>query len=67
MKFCSDVEYKDQKDKMLLEEQYFFDSKTKGELISSKIDRLVAIYTSKFKWAWGAQFLSHTLLLKLVK
>ena len=43
MKFCSDVEYKDQKDKMLLEEQYFFDSKTKGELISSKIDRLVAI------------------------
>ena len=27
MKFCSDVEYKDQKDKMLLEEQYFFDKR----------------------------------------
>jgi hypothetical protein len=34
-----------------LEKQYFFDSEPKGEVISSKIDRLVAIYTSKFKWA----------------
>jgi hypothetical protein len=40
---------------------YFIDSKPKGEVISSKIDRLAAIYTSKFKWAWRAQFLSHTL------
>jgi hypothetical protein len=44
-----------------LEEQYFFDSEPKGEVLSSKIDRLAAIYTSKFKWAWRAQFLSHTL------
>jgi hypothetical protein len=44
-----------------LEEQYFIDSEPKGEVISSKIDRLAAIYTSKFKWAWRAQFLSHTL------
>ena len=36
----------------------FIDSEPKGEVISSKIDQLAAIYTSKFKWA---QFLSHTL------
>ena len=46
---------------MLLEEQYFIDSETKGEVISFKIDRSVAIYTSKLKCAWGAQFLSHTI------
>ena len=34
-------------------------SEPKGEVISSKIDRVAAIYTSKFKWAWQAQFLSH--------
>ena len=44
-----------------LEKQYFIDSEPKVEVISSKIDRLAAIYTSKFKWAWGAQFLSHIL------
>jgi hypothetical protein len=44
-----------------LEEQYFIDSEPKGEVISSKIDQLAAIYTSKLKWAWRAQFLSHTL------
>ena len=33
----------------------------KGEVISSKIDPLAAIYTSKFKWAWRPQFLNHTL------
>jgi hypothetical protein len=43
-----------------LEKQHFIDSEIKGEVISSKIDRLAAIYTSKFKWAWRAQFLSHT-------
>ena len=36
-------------------------SEPKVEVISSKIDRMAAIYTSKFKWAWRAQFLSHTL------
>ena len=35
-----------------LKEQYFIDSESKGEVISSKIDRLATIYTSKFKWAW---------------
>ena len=44
-----------------LGKQYFIDSEPKGEVISSKIDQLAAIYTSKFKWAWWAQFLSHTL------
>jgi hypothetical protein len=44
-----------------LKEQYFIDSEPKGEVISSKIDQLAAIYTSKFKWARRAQFLSHTL------
>ena len=44
-----------------LEKQYFIDSESKGDVITSKIDQLVAIYTSKFKWAWRAQFLSHTL------
>ena len=44
-----------------LEKQYFIDSEPKGEVITSKIDRLAAIYTSKFKWVWRAQFLSHTL------
>ena len=44
-----------------MEEQYFTDSEPKREVISSKIDRLAAIYTSKFKWAWRAQFLSYTL------
>ena len=47
--------------KSTLEKQYFIDSEPKGEVISSKIDRVAAIYTSKFKWAWRAQFLSHTL------
>ena len=47
--------------KSTLEKQYFIDSEPKGEVISSKIDQLAAIYTSKFKWAWRAQFLSHTL------
>ena len=42
-------------------EQYFIDSKPKQEVINSKIDQLAAIYTSKFKWAWRAQFLSQTL------
>ena len=41
-----------------LEEQYFI--RRKGEVISSKIDRLVAIYTSKLKWAEQANFLSQT-------
>ena len=43
------------------EKQYFIVSEPKGEVISSKIDRLAAIYISKFKWAWRAQFLSRTL------
>ena len=47
--------------KNTLEKQYFIVSEPKGEVISSKIDQLVAIYTSKFKWAWRGQFLSHTL------
>ena len=41
-----------------LGEQYFIDSEPKGEVISSKIDQLAAIYTSKLKWAWQAQFLA---------
>ena len=32
----------------------FGDSEPKGEVISSKIDQLAAIYTSKFKYAWWA-------------
>ena len=44
-----------------LEKLYFIDSESKGEVSSSKIDQLAGIYTSKFKWAWRAQFLSHTL------
>jgi hypothetical protein len=47
--------------KSTFEKQYFIDSESKGEVISSKIDRLAAIYTSKFKWAGWAQSLSHTL------
>jgi hypothetical protein len=60
--------------KSTLEKQCLIDYEPKGEVISSKIDRLAAIKTSKFKWAWQAQFLSHTLqiwkstyLLKLLK
>ena len=45
--------------KSTLKEQYFIDSEPKGEVISSKIDRLAAIYISKFKWVWRAQSLSH--------
>ena len=58
--------------KSILEKQYFIVSEPKVEVISSKINRVAAIYTSKFKWAWRAQFLSHTFqileinLLKLV-
>ncbi len=37
--------------KSTLEKQYFIDSEPKGEVISSKIDRLAAIFISKFKWA----------------
>ena len=44
-----------------LQKQYFIVSEPKVEVISFKIDRLAAIYTSKFKWKWRAQFLSHTL------
>ena len=47
--------------KSTLEKQYFIVSEPKVEVISSKIDRVAAIYTSKFKWTWRAQFLSHTL------
>ena len=47
--------------KSTLEKQYFIVSEPIGEVISSKIDRMAAIYTSNFKWAWRAQFLSHTL------
>ena len=36
-------------------------SEPKVEVISSKIDRVAAIYTSKLKWAQRAQFLSRTL------
>jgi hypothetical protein len=36
-------------------------SQLEKSLSSSKIDRLAAISTSKFKWPWWAQFLSHTL------
>ena len=36
-------------------------SEPKVEVISTKIDRLAAIYISKFKWAWWIQFFSHTL------
>jgi hypothetical protein len=39
-----------------LGKQYFIVSEPKEEVISPKIDRLVANYTSKFKWAWWAQF-----------
>ena len=35
-----------------LEKQYFIVSDPKVEVISTKIDRVAAIYTSKFKWAW---------------
>jgi hypothetical protein len=44
-----------------LEKQYFIVSEPKVEVISTKIDGVAAIYTSKFKWAWRAQFLSRTL------
>ena len=44
-----------------LQKQYFIVSEPKVEVISSKIDCVAAIYTSKFKWAWRPQFLSHTL------
>jgi hypothetical protein len=44
-----------------LEKQYFIDSEPKEEVISSKIERLAAIFNSKFKWLWRSQFLSHTL------
>jgi hypothetical protein len=47
--------------KSTLEDQYFIDSEPKGEVFSSKIHQLAVIYTSKFKWAWRGQFLSHTL------
>ena len=47
--------------KSTLKKQYFIVSEPKVEVISSKIDRVAAIYTSKFKWAWRAQFLSRTL------
>ena len=47
--------------KSTLEKQYFIVSKPKGEVISSKIDGVAAIQISNFKWAWRAQFLSHTL------
>ena len=47
--------------KTILEKQYIIDSEPKGEVNSSEIDRLAAISTSKFKWTWRAQFLSHTL------
>jgi hypothetical protein len=47
--------------KSTFQKQYFIDSKPKQEVINSKIDQLAAIYTSKFKWAWRAQFLSQTL------
>ena len=43
------------------EKQYFIVSEPKGEVVSSKIDGLAAIYISKFNWAWRAQLLSHTL------
>ena len=43
------------------EKQYFIESEPKTKVISSKIDQLAAIYTFKSKWAWRAQFLSHTL------
>ena len=36
-------------------------SEPKVEVISSKIECVAAIYTSKFKWAWRAQFLRHTI------
>ena len=44
-----------------MKKQYFIVSEPKGEVISSKIDRVAAIYTSKFNSACRAQFLSHTL------
>ena len=47
--------------KSTLKEQYFIDSEPKGEVISFKINQFTAIYTSKFKWAWWAKFLSRTL------
>ena len=47
--------------KSTLEKQHFIVSEPKVEVISFKTDRVAAIYTSKFKWAWRAQFLSHTL------
>ena len=47
--------------KSTMEKEYFIVSEPKVEVISSKIDRVAAIYTSKFKWAWRAQFLSRTL------
>ena len=49
------------KTKSILEKQNFIVSEQKGEVISSKIDQLAAMYTSKFRWAWWAQFLIHTL------
>ena len=36
--------------KYTLEDKYFIDSEPKGEVNSSKIDQLAAIYTSRLKW-----------------
>ena len=47
--------------KSTLEKQCFSVSEPIVEVISSKIDRVAAIYTSKLKWARRAQFLSHPL------
>ena len=47
--------------KNTLEKQYFIVSEPTEEVISSKIDQVAAIYTSKFKWTWWAQFLGRTL------
>ena len=33
-----------------------------GEVSSLKIDRFIAHFVSKLKWAWQAQFLSHILV-----
>ena len=47
--------------KSTLKKQYLIVPEPKVEVISTKIDRVAAIYTLKFKWAKRAQLLSHTL------
>ena len=42
---------------------YLSNLNPEGEVSNPKIDRLMTNYTSKLKWAWQAQFLSHILII----